>query len=302
MKGQRYMEMDFEERCYCAFLDILGFSAILHDWDKAKAIYGDFSRYMADVLKKIEKYSNAAWAVPPDGYHLDLLSLPAIRFSIISDSIILTCRTFWILKYALIKIQKRALCAGIYLRGAVSYGIHYEQVSPPHHFILSQALASAAAAEKAYAVVPRIIMDPKMTYKWRDDFPTNLRGYDGCMVQCPDNLWVVNPLYSATSEELQTITSLIDHDLSRTEDEHIGNKYKWLLGLLHDWRKASLSESITLNYNSETTPSAVETDGWEPLIFLKEKLATVGDEERVSFPQIGRSYTENRKDMSLFST
>ncbi len=147
------MEIEFRER-YVAFLDILGFKALLDDPGFKTKVVEYFNKIKAALQKSTE---NGTHGIYPED---------AITYSVLSDSIILSIpipnsgdwmakiKSLRFLLSAIEKIQYTLALDNIWLRGAVSEG----ELSHNSSNVLGKGFVKAYLLEQK-AVYPRVLVD-----------------------------------------------------------------------------------------------------------------------------------------------
>lgn len=206
-----------------AFLDILGFKELILQ-DKPKALKSislidDRIRHVLNVL--YENYGKI------------------FSTKLFSDCICLSCEytfenIFYIL-YELAFIQFYLSINGIFLKGALSRGKHFEN----DIMIFSEGLIRAYELEQA-AIYPRIIIDKELIYQIKEDHQSYFPIYIGFtktdfLIQSPDGRYIVdylNMLYEEGMDqhgELECHKNIIVEQIKDNfSDSNIIGKYQWL--------------------------------------------------------------------------
>jgi len=213
---------------YCAFLDLLGLRAKLANFEEALSFYFDAAeftlRYWPDQFLELNRMFQQ-----PGFEHMDDSNDPSFSYSIISDSFIVSSeKPTWTVPTAF-QVAHFAIQRGVALRGAISFGKHYEQIDSTHHFILSEAYTQAYLLESTVAKTPRVILDPHQLEKFQELFVPKSENSISA-VQCEDNLWCLNILpfdydYSVLGNIVQSICQPLSSPII---DKQIKQKWSWL--------------------------------------------------------------------------
>jgi hypothetical protein len=190
------------EEKYVAFVDILGFSNnVLRSFDALLDTYDNVLRGL-QLLKDIR---------------------PEVKLSIYSDSFLLVSSKLGPLIGATQALHMQTLFWDCLVRGGIAYGKHFESSSPPHLFMISEAVVKAVAIEKAIRY-PCVALHPDIEVpdEWWGGYECNLeRGllYFG-------GHRIINPMNIAWGQSAGTRVS----QLLNQHPEH-RDKYEWFLEL-----------------------------------------------------------------------
>ncbi len=230
------VDYDYSERLV-AFVDILGFrSHVLEGKDKAK-----------ETIKLIDEILSHALSIIKGDNRKDVFS-----FKLFSDCICLSAQpdnTFEML-YELAFIQTWFSINGIFLRGALSHGPHFEN----DHMIFSEGLIKAYEFEKE-SIYPRITIDPTVLNPIID------RSCLDYVMKAPDGAVFLDYLNSLSEEGMPAPEEFVEkHKISVVTQakRNAGNniileKYRWLagyhnikaeeyLGTADDWEEPDYKE------------------------------------------------------------
>ena len=218
----KYKDDDYPDKLV-AFLDILGFRKLIwqHKSEALKSInfIDERIQYILNVLH--ENHGKT------------------FSTKLFSDCICLSCEytfenLFYIL-YELALIQLYFSFEGIFLKGALSKGNHFEN----DRMIFSKGPMKAYELERD-AIYPRIIIDKNLIDQIKDDNNSYYPTYIGfkkqdLLIQCPDGQFAVDYLNLLYEEGIEQIDGLKNHKrsiLMNVEQNH-GNinvieKYRWL--------------------------------------------------------------------------
>lgn len=240
------MDIDYSEKIV-AFIDILGYRNLIEQsLDEAKKtihLVNDVFNHAFDVVKS---------------------SNPENIFSIklFSDCICISSSTEHVYEmlYELSYIQLWFSMYGIFLRGALSSGLHFEN----KNIIFSQGLVKAYEQE-SNAIYPRIIIDSLMAKNIPEDTRSKF------IMKSPDRLFFIDYLASIYEEghsEPEKIleshkNAILNQVRENIEDIKIVEKYRWLaeyhnikanefIGAPEDWERSYYDEL----YNQVILPTS----------------------------------------------
>lgn len=217
------MQSIYAERIV-AFIDILGFRALV------RQLSGDSSRHtkIKQALTEIRSYKKLSVQKYTDQSKLEV--------SVFSDSIAISGSSDDIFDviWSAIYLQCRLLALGILVRGGISRG----QTVHTADILYGEGMLNAYDLESKVAIYPRIILDPKLL----DDIEPLHRAI--FLTQDTDGLWFIDPFslgvhscdvdalledgYNTSVESLESLRSIIDHELSQLSDVNHLAKWQWL--------------------------------------------------------------------------
>ena len=261
---------------YCAVLDLLGTKDFVKkDYEKARDMYLQFCILAKDYLQSTKEL----------GAELKCLEIDPNDFyySIFSDSLLLTSNDMPFLIQEIRYFMRHFMLIekGYYIRGGLSHGCHYENVSRQNHFLISQAHIKAVELEQT-ASWPRCIID-------NDILKTGEFNYlaDGSIFQCEDNLWSINPFLGIDPEELRLILGkLKSRCVEFQESSKIYEKYMFLIQLMHEWQQSCSFLKTHITDKNEFQKQI------RKFIFLECQESANG-----FYPQIEKSFEENMKSL-----
>ena len=179
--------------CYVAFLDILGYRAIIEAHTERGSACDQIARFERMLDEALRAYARR------DG---DAHWISARAFS---DNICLAGRTggrgtVWTFLAAVSHVTYRLALDGIFVRGAVVRGLHYDS----ERLIYSPALVSAYDIERTWAFYPRVVVDDQVHAeysRWVDSTPPERREHphQGLWRDPADGCAFVNYLLVAAS-------------------------------------------------------------------------------------------------------
>ena len=141
-----------DDRRFCCFMDILGFKAILGDFDRAVDLYRGMATYIA-TSKTIDDLN-------AEQFEEKMLSERApVAMRVLSDSIILSSRHWVDVVTRARTIQAYLFGRGILVRGGIAFGRHTEFDESLGVAVVSEALSRAYVAESRTAIYPRVVFD-----------------------------------------------------------------------------------------------------------------------------------------------
>jgi hypothetical protein len=173
---------------YVAFVDLLGFSdRVKKDWIEAAAVYGAIMTEAA----RIHEAHRALWTQSQQG--------AASTMQTLSDSIIIVGTNLIEVGSLAQALQSAALVSGRMLaRGGIAFGTHAAVEHPPHSYVVSRALATAAYLEAKVASYPRIVLDRESGVEATAE-KLRREGH-GLFMECEDGLWMVQPFSFALEQ------------------------------------------------------------------------------------------------------
>jgi hypothetical protein len=194
----RVFDPDKVEHKYCAFVDVLGFSA---------ATQRDFGSVLELYERLLEKSDFVA----------SLSS--AIQVTVVSDAFVLVSDKLEVVIGMTQTLQWQLLMEYCLVRGGIAYGKHAEGSKAGVQFVVSAALSKAVAIEKSIKH-PCVAIDPSIELA-DGDWLNGRRS-----VLCYDGLRIVNPFTPFWFRTARTrITSL------RAKHPDYAIKHDWLLAL-----------------------------------------------------------------------
>ncbi|PKK84210.1 MAG: hypothetical protein CVT49_04380 [candidate division Zixibacteria bacterium HGW-Zixibacteria-1] len=297
------MDIIESRNLYCAYLDILGFSEIVKDWDRAKDLYLKFQKLIEKDLSLHRKTADII------DHLTDIDPEDRFKYFIISDSIILMDYNFRRLLQVIPTLTCDLIKEDIFIRGGLSFGKHYSRHSSENHLILSQSLTNAYIMEKSISY-PICILDPNLYSRIKHLPITNTPNevldnwyYNrmlGTLVQCDDQNWAINPFLESSQQELDELKTVIEKKLSEYEkDKNIYLKYIWLYRLLIQWMNIPKLHNDAKNL-TELPPKRIEikksdiiyNDSCPSFVFL---LPEWQNNNGYVLSQLGRSFNQNIK-------
>jgi hypothetical protein len=207
-----------------AFLDILGFKQlILQDTDKALQSINFIDERLAHIINVLQQEHDKTFST-----------------KLFSDCICLSCSytsdNLFNILYELAFIQFYFSHEGIFLRGAISKGNHFEN----NRMIFSHGLIKAYELEQS-AVYPRIIIDAELISEIKGDDKFYYVVHDvgfkkqDFLTQSPDGHFIVDYLHMIYEEcmdpmeELQRHKDAIIKTVQQNKDNiKVIEKYRWL--------------------------------------------------------------------------
>jgi len=234
MISETYSSEDYRDKLV-AFLDILGFHRLISQ-DKVSALAS---------INMIDGHLKHILTVLHDPHGKDFST------RLFSDCMCISCdysteNLFYIL-FELAFIQYYLSREGVFLRGALSRGLHFEN----SRMIFSKGLVNAYHLENS-ATYPRVIIDAALVDCIKEDKDSYIPIYESersidYVIQSPDRLYSVDYLYLIHQDGLDSIEELERHKQSiettvdrNSEDSGIINKCRWLA----DYHNSKISEVI----------------------------------------------------------
>ena len=153
---------------FCAYIDVLGFSALLDNWKRAVKYYNDMQSLLSQIVEWYQVVTKNMEQVMPE------MNPANLEYCVFSDAIIITSTKASSLIFACSDIQYNGLLKGYCFRGAISYGPHLDNLLPGKSLIVSRALRDAYHLESTKAEVPRILIDPSHFNEIKDDLGLTL--------------------------------------------------------------------------------------------------------------------------------
>jgi hypothetical protein len=217
-----YKEKDLQNKLV-AFVDILGFKHLITQ-EKSKAI-----KSLNDIDSSIQ---HILWILKEQ--HQKTFST-----KLFSDCICISCddtleNVFYII-YELSYIQYSLSLEGIYVRGGLSFGDHFEN----NRIIFSNGLVKAYELEQT-AHYPRIIIDSELIIRIFEDDENYFPYYCGFkkrdfIIESPDGHFSIDylhMLYEEGFEQLEELKfhkeALITNLMANYNNQKIVDKYRWL--------------------------------------------------------------------------
>lgn len=170
--GTAAVQPDYSERVV-AFIDILGFAALVHQLGSDPSLHAKLHQALAQI--RVHKSSS----LQPNRVQTNL------EVSVFSDSIVLSSEANGLdnVVWSAVHLQSNLLALGILVRGGISCGrtIHANDV------LYGEGMLQAYYLESKAAVYPRIILDPKLI----ESVETGYRSV--FLRQDTDGLWFLDP-------------------------------------------------------------------------------------------------------------
>ena len=242
---EQYMSNSYNESNYpdklVAFLDILGFkNLVMQDIEGALQTINSIDGHLKHVLKILADNHGKTFSI-----------------KLFSDCICVSCEyTFeniFYMMYELAFIQLYFSFEGIFLRGALTKGNHFEN----DRIIFSKGLIKAYELEQA-AIYPRIIIDKYLIDQIKQDNNSYFPIYIGFkkqdfLIQSPDGQFFVdylNLLYEEGMDQIESLhkhkESIIDNVNKNLENIKIIEKCRWIA-----------------EYHNYKFNEIFDADGWE---------------------------------------
>lgn len=222
--NRKYKEKDYSDNLV-AFLDILGFKHLILQ-DKLKSLKS---------INSIDGHLKQILTVLKDEKENDII----FSTKLFSDCMSVSCKysyeNIFNIIYELAYIQFYFSSEGIFLRGALSRGNHFEN----SRMIFSQGLVNAFELEQQ-AIYPRIVIDKKLINQIINDDNSYFPIYVGFkmqdfLIKSPDGQYCIDYLNMVYEEGLDQIESLQMHKkaiLSNVQQNYndisVIEKYRWL--------------------------------------------------------------------------
>jgi hypothetical protein len=186
--------VEYEER-YCAFVDILGFSALVASIDRDSGLFEQIRQILIGIREAPElQPSNPIYGAD-------------FRAQMISDAVCLSAKSnssgLGVLCSSLTELNLKLLHRGYFMRGAVVKGLLYHD----DQIAFGNALIRAYNIEQTIALYPRIILTREIVSDIRD-FETlpYTSSFENLLRQSPDGPYHLDIL----GQELHAITILVD--------------------------------------------------------------------------------------------
>jgi len=211
-------KVDYSERLV-AFIDILGFKRMVEsEKDKAIKIIESLRRDIGEVLSIIKEGDYTDYSI-----------------KLFSDCMCISCpdklENIYYIIYQLMHLQFFLAVNGIFLRGGLSHGLHFEN----DIMIFSKGLINAYELEKK-AIYPRIIVDHVIVDIIHNDMPENLKESTlPFLRKSPDSLVFIDYLQAIEDiavddddffqEHKKAILQQINTNMN---DSTVLDKYRWL--------------------------------------------------------------------------
>jgi hypothetical protein len=213
-------------------------------FDEALEFYYDAVhalRFMAEHLGDL----NAFFATLDD---MSAKADPTFSFSMVSDSFVISSeKPNWTIP-TMFQVAQYAALAGVAVRGALSYGRHFERLEGPHHLLLSEAFTRAYELESQCARVPRVILDPEQLTTFQAFYDLD-REYVGSpiLLQCDDNYWCINTLpFQYDYSAINAAVGPVEGALANSIRPEVRAKSSWLGDYLNVvlWGRNGVYESL----------------------------------------------------------
>lgn len=220
--SEKHSEKDYSDRLV-AFVDILGFQRLIsQDNTEAMISINIIDGHLQHVLNVLQNEHDKVFST-----------------RLFSDCMCISCdyttENLFYIVFELAFIQFTMSCDGVFLRGALSRGNHFEN----DRMIFSKGLVNAYNIEKK-AVYPRIIIDSTLIGPIIDDNSFYAPYYiqertKNFIIQSPDRYYSVDYLNILYQEGMDQIDALQFHKDSIEAavdrnylDSRITDKYRWL--------------------------------------------------------------------------
>jgi hypothetical protein len=228
-------DIAYEEK-FVAYLDILGFSSLI-------------SQNKANSIKTIhslnQDINHALWAISEDKYLDDDLSI-----KLFSDCFCISSNDFFVILKEVSYIQNFLSLNDIFVRGAISKGLHYEN----NNIIFSRGLVEAYELAKK-AIHPRVIISGQLLKTYENTIEK------GCIIKSPDGIAFVHylnqfPYYEDFPDEDVFLEAHKDSIILQVRNNinipSVLEKYKW-----------------TAEYHNFYVHRTYKQDDWEEDYYLK---------------------------------
>jgi len=161
-------DIEYEEK-FVAFIDILGFGSLINQ-NKEDSI---------KVIQSLnEDINHVLWAISEDKYLDESLSI-----KLFSDCFCLSSSDIFLILKEVSYLQNFLSLNGIFVRGAISKGLHFEN----NNIIFSRGLIEAHELEKV-AKYPRVILSTQLIDAYENSIER------GCVLKSGDNVPFVHYL------------------------------------------------------------------------------------------------------------
>ncbi len=205
------MDIDYSTKLV-AFIDILGFRSLIQEpIDKAKLIIADINEILGHALRTVKENNPAN----------------SISVKLFSDCMCISAAPEYGYEmiYELSYIQLWFAMHGIFIRGALTKGHHFEN----EHMIFSKGLITAYDFEKS-ATYPRILIDDSLVKTIIETAGSNF------IMKAPDRLYFIDYLDFLNEEGMsdpEEILGAHKNQILNQIREHSDNieilaKYRWL--------------------------------------------------------------------------
>ena len=210
--------------CYVAFMDLLGFKALLSDKEKSCE---DIASVFDEISKRYDLRENEIPMIDISNIHFKVMSDSICIYidSSIKESLTVLC---WLCTHFIVRLLR--LDPPIIIRGGISKGNIYSDGD----VLFGQGLSSAYMLENNAAKYPRIIIPENII----DDYCRELTQQEisllmGTLAMDFDRFYCLNyyPIFTAWSykaEEGERVNKLIYDTLSKSVDSNIRDKYLYL--------------------------------------------------------------------------
>lgn len=222
-------ETDLSEEVFCAFLDLMGFTDRLSDYENALSIYIK----LMDMVVATQELNAHIHMLDHNGREYE--SEVPVRWRIVSDSIILTSKYPDLLALWCAAIQCHAVVhCKMLVRGGIGFGKHYERVNDGNYIVVSEALRMAYYTESKLSKTPRVVVNPEALLKFISGihsescfFPLK---YDVAF-QGDDSLWFLNPFFMPVYNKHEMYCEVVK--LCETYDTAHEEKYAFFANLFN---------------------------------------------------------------------
>lgn len=214
---------EYSERIV-AFLDILGFGALVRQLDSDPSLHSELHRALSKI--RVFKHSSLQQATAQSD----------LQVSVFSDSIVIsgTADNLHGVIFSAIHLQANLLEMGILVRGGISSGrtVHSDDI------LYGEGMLAAHALEANAAIYPRIVISPKLVETLQPGYRSMFFEQDA------DGLWFINPFsigltppnaddmaadgYWPFEESLKELGKKIEAELARLSDVGQLAKWQWL--------------------------------------------------------------------------
>ena len=225
----------YEEK-FVSFMDILGFRSLIN-------------QPKIDSIKTIQTLNqnidHALSAIAEDKYLDDSLSV-----KLFSDCFCVSSNDFFIILKEVSYIQTLLALNGIFVSGAISRGLHYEN----HNIIFSKGLVDAYDFSTK-AKYPRVVVSNELIKTYQNTIEK------GCIIKSPDHIYFVHylnqfPYYEDIPDEDVLLESHKDSIIQQVKNNiNISSaveKYKW-----------------TAEYHNYYVYASYNSDDWEKDYYLQ---------------------------------
>lgn len=224
------MDTNQYQDCYVAFIDILGFKALVRNKENSCKDILDIYACLDDIIPEIEFIDNA-----DDSIRITVKGVDCVKKKVMSDSICvyidaniedaLFCLVAVCMKLQnkLLKREKPNL-----VRGAITRGYIY--VNDEKDITFGPALTEAYLMEEKTTKYPRIIITKELADQGVKGFSdyTAKNFYDALLFCDDDRFYSVNFLGMMDHESLHKLKAFVSETLDKETDSSIREKYLYL--------------------------------------------------------------------------